>query len=175
MKYSWRFARHLGLVICLACGATADAAAQTLLTCPEATALDALATCISNQMPRASSGLYVPPSADERADFAGVVTQMMNGQCDFELPASLAANYQVRTFSDAATSKSYCLLMEVLDADGDGYVDKGWGTFIVNNNAARQNLNQSAPHPRFDSTTENQAINIFQDTDSKSYLMCGAH
>ena len=49
------------------------------------------------------------------------------------------------------------------------------GTFIVNNNAARRNLNQSAPHPRFDSTTENQAINIFQDTDSGRYLMCGAH
>jgi hypothetical protein len=89
--------------------------------------------------------------------------------------ASLAANYQIRTFKDSLTSKSYCLLMEVLDTDLDGVVDKGWGTFIVNNNATRRNLNQSAPHPIFDSTTENQAINIFQDTDSRSYLMCGAH
>ncbi len=175
MRYSWRLTRCLGLVTCLAGGATADATAQAFLTCPSATTLDALATCISNQMPRASSNLYVPPSADEQTDFAAVVTQMINGLCEFELPASLAANYQVRTFSDAVTGKSYCLLMEVLDADGDGYVDKGWGTFIVNNNAARPSLNQSAPHPRFDSTTENQAINIFQDTDSRSYLMCGAH
>jgi hypothetical protein len=105
---------------------------------------------------------------------------MMNGACNFALPASLAANYQIRTFTDSQTDKSYCLLMEVVDAvpavpHPDGVVDKGWGTFIVNNNATRRNLNQSAPHPKFDKTTENQAINIFQDTDSRSYLMCGAH
>jgi hypothetical protein len=149
-----------------------------LSTCPEATTLDALATCVRDQMPdpnKPDTNLYVPPTATERADFAAVVTQMMNGACNFALPASLAANYQIRTFTDSLTAKSYCLLMEVLDADLDGVVDKGWGTFIVNNNATRPNLNQSAPHPIFVSTTENQAINIFQDTDSRSYLMCGAH
>lgn len=131
-------------------------------------------------MPKKDTDLYKPPSAAERADFAAVVTQMMNGACNFALPASLAANYQIRTFPDSPTAKSYCLLMEVVDAvpavpHPDGVVDKGWGTFIVNNNAKRRNLNHSAPHPIFDQTTENQAINIFQDTDSRSYLMCGAH
>jgi hypothetical protein len=127
-------------------------------------------------MPKKDSNLYVPPTAAEQADFAAVVTQMMNGACNFALPASLAANYQIRTFTDSLTAKSYCLLMEVLDANPlDRVVDKGWGTFIVNNNATRRNLNQSAPHPIFDDSTENQAINIFQDTGSRSYLMCGAH
>jgi hypothetical protein len=153
-----------------------------LLTCPRAKTLDALATCISKQMPvpdpdKPDTKLYVPPTAAERADFATVVTKMMNGACNFALPASLAANYQIRTFTtDPPIAKTYCLLMEVLDADlPHGVVDKGWGTFIVNNNAKRRNLNQSAPHPIYDETTENQAINIFQDTDSRSYLMCGAH
>jgi Peptidase family M23 len=148
-----------------------------LSTCPRAT-LDELATCIRDQMPgnpNRPKTKYVPPTAAEQADFATVVTQMMNGACNFALPASLAANYQIRTFTDSQTLKSYCLLMEVLDVNSDRVVDKGWGTFIVNNNAKRRNLNHSAPHPIFDSTTENQAINIFQDTDSRSYLMCGAH
>jgi len=51
----------------------------------------------------------------------------MNGECDFDLPDHLAANYQVNTFSDSVTNKSYCVLVQVLDADGGGYVDKGWG------------------------------------------------
>lgn len=155
--------------------ASREVALPELLTCPTATTLDGLATCIREQMPDKDTNLYVAPTTAERADFAAVVTQMMNGDCNFALPASLAANYQIRTFTDSLTAKSYCLLMEVLDADLDGVVDKGWGTFIVNNNATRRNLNQSAPHPIFDSTTENQAINIFQDTESRSYLMCGAH
>ena len=160
---------------CLGLSVTANAGAQQLLTCPAATTLDALATCVRNQMPQLSSNLYVPPTPVEQADFAAVVTQMMGSQCDFTLPDTLAANYQVRTFTDSVTTKRYCLLMEVLDADDDGIVDRGWGTFMVNNAASRPNLNHSAPHPIYDAMTENQAINIFQDTDSRSYLMCGAH
>lgn len=175
MRRPSRFVVNCVASACLGLGVTANAGAQQLLTCPTATTLDALATCIRGQMPQLNSNLYVPPTADEQADFAAVVAQMMNGQCNFDLPASLATNYQISTFTDADTNKSYCLLMEVLDADLNGFVDKGWGTFIVNNSASRPNLNHSAPHPIYDSTTENQAINIFQDTDSRSYLMCGAH
>jgi hypothetical protein len=173
----WPFTRIL--LILVAGGLTGlgvgKAAAQDVLACPEATTLEALATCISGQMPQRDSNLYVAPTPVQQADFADLTTQMMSGLCNFGLPASLADNYQIRTFTDALTNKSYCLLMEVLDADLDGFVDKGWGTFIVNSNATRRDLNHSAPHPIFDSTTERQAINIFQDTDSRSYLMCGAH
>lgn len=175
MRHPSGFVRSFVAGTCFLLGLTANAVAQGLLTCPTATTLDALATCIHDQMPQLGSNQYVPPTAAERADYAAVVTQMMNGQCDFDLPASLSANYQIRTFTDALTSKSYCLLMEVLDVDLDGIVDKGWGTFMVNNGASRPTLNHSAPHPIFDQMTENQAINIFQDTDSRSYLMCGAH
>ncbi len=175
MRCPSRFVLNCVASACLGLGLTANAGAQQLLTCPTDTTLDTLATCIKGQMPQLNSKLYVPPTADEQADFAAVVTQMMDGQCNFDLPAGLATNYQISTFTDAVTNKSYCLLMEVLDADPNGFVDKGWGTFIVNNSASRPNLNHSAPHPIYDSTTENQAINIFQDTDSRSYLMCGSH
>jgi hypothetical protein len=80
----------------------------------------------------------------------------------------------MRTFADAASGKSYCLLMEVLDANNNGKVDRGWGTFIVDA-AAERELSHHAPHPIADSTTEVEAVLAFRDTNSRSYLMCGAH
>lgn len=153
---------------------SAGSAAAANLTCSSATTLDALATCIRNQMPASGSGGFVAPTAAEQADWRSVVSQMLGGSCTITLPASMASIAQVRTFTDTSSGKSYCLLMEVLDANGNGIVDRGWGTFMVNSNAVRE-VSHQAPHPISDSTTENQAIGIFGGTDSRSYLMAGAH
>jgi hypothetical protein len=150
--------------------------------CTDVDTLEELADCISRQMPQHRSNDYVVPNAAERADFRAVVTQMLQGQCGFALPASLAGPMRMRSFTDSDNGKPYCLLMEVLDADNDGFVDRGWGTFIVDGNAQRE-LSQQAPHPKFstsssgeagDSYTEREAIRIFKRTDSRSYLVCGA-
>jgi hypothetical protein len=81
---------------------------------------------------------------------------------------------QLRTFVDTGNGKEYCLLMEVADADDNGIVDRGWGTFIVDPRAERE-LSHHAPHPISDGVTEKQAVGIFRDTNSRSYLMCGSH
>lgn len=144
------------------------------LTCSSATTLESLATCIRNQMPGSGSNGFVAPTAAQQTDWRTAVRQMLQGQCSFALPSSLAGIAQVRTFLDAQNGKSYCLLMEVLDANNNGVVDRGWGTFIVDANAARE-LSHQAPHPISDSTTESQAISVFKGTNSRSYLMAGAH
>ena len=144
------------------------------LTCSSATTLEALATCIRTQMPGSGSNGFVAPGAAEQADWRSVVGQMLGGQCGFALPASLAGIMQMRTFIDSQNGKSYCLFMETLDANNNGIVDRGWGTFIVDPNAVRE-LSHHAPHPISDSTTESQAIGIFKGTNSRSYLMAGAH
>jgi hypothetical protein len=64
--------------------------------------------------------------------------------------------------------------MEVRDQKGDGFVDHGFGTLLVYSNATRQ-LSHQAVHPIFDSNTEIQAVTVFKDTDSRSFLMAGAH
>lgn len=156
---------------CLWLPVSADAAT---LTCSSATTLDALATCLRNQMPASGSNGFVAPSAGEQADWRAVVRQMLQGSCSVTLPASLAGIAELRTFTDSGNGRSYCLLMEVLDANNNGKVDRGWGTFIVFADATRE-ISHHAPHPISDSTTENQAINIFRDTDSRSYLVAGAH
>ena len=153
-------------------GAPAAGAAQ--LTCSHTATLEALVDCIVNQMPQNNSHGYVAPSSQQRTDYRTVVNQMLHGQCGSTLPASLVATLQRRTFTDSQNDQSYCLLMETRDADDDGYVDKGWGTFIVYHGAVRE-ISHQAPHPIYDGDTANQAIELFKSTDARSFLMCGAH
>lgn len=149
-------------------GAAAD------LTCSTSTTLEGLSTCIRLQMPQSGSNGFVAPSAAEQDDWGTVVNQMLQGSCGFALPASLLGITRISNFSDSSNGRSYCVLMEVRDANGDGFVDRGWGTFVVYSGATRE-LSHQAPHPIADSTTELQAITIFKETESRSYLMAGAH
>jgi hypothetical protein len=144
------------------------------LSCPQASTLHDLVICIGNQIPGASSEGYVPPTAAQQLDFRGVVTKMLNGYCDFSLPPSIAAAMRLRVVTDKSDNKPYCVLMEAEDADGDAFVDLGWGAFIVDPAGSREVIHE-APHPRADLETEVQAVDIFKGTSSRAFLMGGAH
>src|SRR5262245_60732303 len=168
--------RHLCRVVFVAAALsvlTGTASAATL-TCSTATTLDALANCIKNQIPGNGSGEWVAATTTEQTAWRSAVSQMLNGACNFTLPAAIATAAQIRTFTDTSTGKSYCLLMEVLDANNNGKVDRGWGAFMVNP-AATLEISHQAPHPLADLTTENQSIGVFGGTDSRSWMMAGAH
>src|SRR5688572_20845905 len=122
------------------------AASAATLTCSSATTLDALATCIKNQIPGNGSGEWVAATTTEQTAWRSAVGQMLNGACNFALPAAIATAAQIRTFTDTSTGKSYCLLMEVLDGNNNGKVDRGWGAFMVNPTATRE-ISHQAPHP----------------------------
>src|SRR5207344_138174 len=92
------------------------------LTCPSATTLDALASCIRNQMPASGSNGYVAPTAAQQSDWRLVVRQMLDGTCSSTLPAGLTGIVQRRAFTDSGNGRSYCLLLEVLDANNSGKV-----------------------------------------------------
>jgi len=153
---------------------SAHSASAATLTCSSATTLDALANCIKNQIPANGSGEWVAATTTEQTAWRSAVGQMLSGACNFALPAAIATAAQIRTFTDTSTGKSYCLLMEVLDANNNGKVDRGWGAFMVNANATLE-INHSAPHPLADLTTENQSIGVFGGTNSRSWMMAGAH
>jgi hypothetical protein len=125
-------------------------------------------------MPGKDSNGFQPPGATEQTGWRTVVRQMLQGTCGFPLPGSVDGIMQIRAFTDSENGKTYCLFMEVLDANGDGKVDRGWGTFIVDPLAVRE-LSHQASHPISDSTTENEAVGVFKATGSRSYLMAGAH
>ncbi len=138
------------------------------LTCSTSTTLESLVTCITSHF-----GPFVIPSAQNQTDWKSVATFMLNAQCDFTPPGTLIGIYQVKTFTDSGNGKNYCVAMEIKDADNNGQVDKGWGTFIVNNLPSRE-VNHSAPHAIDDIGTEDQAIGLFKGTNSRSFLMTGA-
>lgn len=150
--------------------------------CNGSDTLEELAECITKQIPQHGSNGYVVPNATQRDAFGSVVTKMLQGQCDFALPTALTGPMRLRTFTDTSNGRQYCLLMEVADEDNNGFVDRGWGTFITYLDATRE-ISHQAPHPKFDtdttgsagdSYTEREAIRIFKQTDARSYLMCGA-
>jgi hypothetical protein len=143
------------------------------LICASSSTLETLADCIRDHMSKAGSNGFVTPNETEQADWRAVVNKMLRGSCDFSLPASLSDVMRIKTFTDSANGRNYCVLMEANVSKSDGSVDRGWGTFIVYNGATRE-LSHQAPHPISDSGTEIQAITIFKETDSRSYLMAGA-
>ncbi|MGH7772093.1 MAG: hypothetical protein ACREQA_07615 [Candidatus Binatia bacterium] len=145
------------------------------LTCPTAITLEELISCIVGQMPQRDSEGYVVPNDTEQGDWRIVVAQMLAGDCDgITLPPSLSDIYAVRTFIDEGNGQGYCVLMEILDEDGNGVVDRGWGTFIVSPNPSRE-LSIHIAHPIADSRTEDQGIGVFKGTNSRSFLMAGTH
>jgi hypothetical protein len=145
------------------------------LTCPGAITLEDLITCIIAQMPKAGSQGFVVPDDTVRDDWRGVVAQMLLGFCeDVALPDSLRDAYVIRWFNDVSTAQQYCVLMEVADEDGDGVVDRGWGTFIINPSPSRE-LSIQIAHPVADKDTEDEGIGVFKGTSSRSFLMAGTH
>ena len=174
--------RRLAALAALALWLLSAPAVAATLDCPGKTTLEGLVDCISLQMPQSGSNGYVAPTATQQADFRAAVSLMLQGQCGFALGANISANMTLRSFADSGNGRTYCVLMETLDADGNGTVDKGWGTFITYASATRE-LSHHAPHPKYstsatgsagDSYTEREAVRIFMDTNSRSYLMCGA-
>lgn len=152
--------------------------------CAAETTLAGLNTCIRQGLPERDSDGYVVPDhllnfvvpPGLAADWRGVIGQMLDGNCvpTVVLPPSLSGVYDLRTFTDTDNSTDYCLLLETLDADGNGDVDRGWGTVIVNPNAARE-LSVQVSHPWFDAETADQGIRVFRGVEARSFVMAGSH
>ncbi|WP_437303309.1 hypothetical protein [Sorangium sp. So ce388] len=144
------------------------------LTCSSSATLEELAACIRDQMPGEDSDIFVVPSSTQMDAWRSVARTMMRGACSFSLPSSLSSFMRIRSFRDAGNGRRYCLLMETGDRDEDGIVDRGFGAFVVDAAAERELIHTTA-HPISDRATETEAITIFKETRSRSFLVAGAH
>lgn len=145
------------------------------LPCLQSPTLETVVGCIVDHMPGAASQSFVVPSSNIQTDWRKVVRTMLGGACaNTPLPKSLRTNYVISPFTDTENGKSYCVLMEALDKDNNGLVDKGWGTFITATQPLRE-LSIQAPHPIADAMTSAEGIGIFKGTHSRSFLMAGTH
>lgn len=144
------------------------------LDCLDAPTLEALITCVKDGMPRKSQG-YVVPTPAEQADWSGVAWAMLNGSCDnIILPASLARSYSIAKVLDRDVWREYCALVETRDEDGDGRVDRGWGTLITDPRPLREII-VLAPHPLADARTHLQGVEVFKGVRARAVLVAGTH
>lgn len=168
---------------------TLAAAAQTPALPPEPGAVDPpgpracldeasladLVACLEDWMPREGSQGYAEPDAVELAAFGNATRALLETPCRaLELPSTLTLHYDVARFRDVPTGERYCVLLETRDGDGDGRVDRGWGTIAVDQDATRR-IHLSIPHPLFDIDTGEQAASILPRVDGATLVVAGAH
>ncbi|MEW5721091.1 MAG: hypothetical protein AB1817_20870, partial [Chloroflexota bacterium] len=140
-----------------------------------ANTLEELGACVVAKMPRRDTSGYVVPIKQVQDAWKQVTAQMLAGKCnDIVLPESLKIAYIIGSFRDKQNGATYCVLMESLDANKDNRIDRGWGTFIVNNQPTRE-LSIQAPHPLYDIATETQAMAVFKGVNARSFLLAGSH
>jgi hypothetical protein len=145
------------------------------IDCATRPTLEELVSCVKVHMPGKQSQGFLVPTPGEQVDWRSVVWAMLNGSCDnIILPASLAGAYTLTKFIDRDTASEHCVLLETVDDDGDGKVDRGWGTFIANPRATRE-LVVLAPHPLSDVRTHLQSVEVYKGTRARCVLIAGAH
>ena len=155
--------------------AAAATKAAASADCAASNTLEELGACVTAKMPRKDSNGYVMPTKATQDAWKQIAAQMLSGKCeDIVLPEQLKIAYTIGAFTDKQNNTRYCVLMETLDSNNDGRVDRGWGTFIVNNQPTRE-LSIQAPHPLYDVATESEAIAVFKGTDARSFMLAGSH
>jgi streptogramin lyase len=155
----------VALAVGPASGATVD--------CTGSTDRVQLVECVREHMPEVGDG-FARPFAQQWSDLASVMASMLAGQTVPVLRPSLRGIMAARAFDDAGTGRTHALLMEVADADGDGLVDRGFGTFLVDPAAVRE-LSIAVAHPIYDPGTRVQGIEVFRAVGARSFLMAGTH
>ncbi|KAJ3499988.1 hypothetical protein NMY22_g19415 [Coprinellus aureogranulatus] len=144
--------------------------------------LVSLATCLDTftVLPDYYDGpsyLDAQPTRDERDAWTTAVTSLLSvdGNCSSLLvPPDLENTYTIQRFvPPRSPSKSYCVLVEhSLDCNG---FPRGWGHLIVPETRAQVSrfLHFSAPHPKYDVGTIEQATALFELSGAKSLLLAG--
>ncbi len=152
---------------------TAVPASAATVDCAGSADLVRLIACVRDHMREADDG-FVRPSAQQWGDLASVMGAMLAGRTSPALPPSLQGIMTAGPFVDGDNGRTYALLTEVADSDGDGLVDRGFGTFLVDPAAVRE-LSIAIPHPIYDLDTRVQGIEVFRAVGARSFLMAGTH
>lgn len=116
------------------------------------------------------------PTEDEREAWTTAITSLLSvdGNCSsLTVPPGLESSYSIRKFTPPGRRSSYCVLVEhSLDCNG---FPRGWGHIIVPETRAQVSrfLHISAPHPKYDVGTIEQATALFELSGAKSLLLAG--
>ncbi|TFK37296.1 hypothetical protein BDQ12DRAFT_753373 [Crucibulum laeve] len=115
------------------------------------------------------------PNALQREAWVETVSLLLSvdGNCStVVLPDALQGLYTVAVFQE--DFNSYCVLVEHSLGCGFKYY-KGWGFMVVpsTRSAISRSIHLSAPHPKYDLGTVEQAATLFKSTGAHSLLVAG--
>jgi hypothetical protein len=133
---------------------------------------------------------YILPTTDQLATWRTVFQRMLAGNYSgaHTLVKTISVTYNVVEYTDSGTARRYFVLMEgvpgsipaaashssgVSITSASDPTRRGWGTYIFSATPQRA-LSLSAPHPKDDLETADQAIDAFLDTGARSLLIAGA-
>jgi hypothetical protein len=88
----------------------------------------------------------------------------------------IASDYTVRLFTELVPGgRSFCVLSESGTISPGGRYKRGWGLVVVpaRHSAITRNIHFSAPHPKDDSDTPQQAAALFKLTGARSLVITG--
>ncbi|NQU68415.1 MAG: CapA family protein [Candidatus Marinimicrobia bacterium] len=133
----------------------------------------------------------IPSDSETLTHWQSIFTAFNRGNInlvDQFLTDSLAAfNYDVVEFQDTVVNRTFYMIRERLDSsfvdvnmpmipedDVVGSFRNGWGIFIINPAAQRQNIVIEVPHPCDDFIAPYLATNLFLETDAYAMTIAGA-
>jgi hypothetical protein len=132
---------------------------------------------------------YVIPTAAQLAAWRGVFQRMLAGSWEqaHQQVRAISSTYNVVQYLDTASGRTHYVLMEgvpgripaaaahpagVSITDAADPTRRGWGTYVVNPQPQRA-LSISAPHPKDDLETEDQALEAYMTSRARTLLIAG--
>jgi hypothetical protein len=126
---------------------------------------------IGSNMPGSGSEGFVKPVSDTLMLWRVLINSLLDEQylvADSLVQADFPF-YQLYEYTDSGyLNRTYYLLREKFP------VSRGWGTFIVNPNYRREIIIE-IPHPKYDTNTHQEGIDVFRKTGSRFFMMSGTH
>lgn len=124
---------------------------------------------LEENMPRAKSEAYVVPTNQEQADFAKLVSLIINDELASSPDLLNKNNYRLNYYVDRGDDYAVSYLLREKRP-----IQKGWGLYAFRVDST-SNIIIEAPHPLYDRRTPSIALDVYRALDARALLIAGAH
>jgi hypothetical protein len=124
---------------------------------------------LEKNMPRAKSEGYLPPTNQEQADFAEIISMLGTGDLAHAVDLASSNDYTLNYYVDRGDNYAVSYLLREQRP-----IQKGWGLYAFRLDST-SNIIIEAPHPLYDKRTPTVAMDIYRALDARALLIAGAH
>jgi hypothetical protein len=124
---------------------------------------------LENNMPRAKSESYLPPTNKEQADCAELVSVLSTGDLARAVDLASGNDYTLNYYVDRGDDDAVSYLLREQKP-----IQKGWGLYAFRVDST-SNIIIEAPHPLYDRRTPSVGLDIYRALNARALLIAGAH